>query len=206
MTGEVEEKEHVIDCCLRLFIKQGIRSVSIEDIVRSCNISKKSLYELFGNKEGIIRESLAFDCKSHNSVFDRVSQEASNAVEEMFLIQTYFSNRFKNLNPALIFDLTKYYNSIFRNSQFEKQAAAIQFVSDNIERGVAQGLYRKNLPKKIIAKLWLAKIGMIRDQEVFPVREFPMPEITKHLVELHLRSIANEKGVAVIDHHIKQEA
>lgn len=202
MKEKEELKGEVIDCCLQLFIEQGIRSVSIEDIVRACNVSKKSLYELFGNKEGIIHSALITDCKSHQNKLESVTEDAENAIDEMFLLQNFFSQRFKNLNPALIYDLTKYYNEIHRESDVKKEANFLQFMENNLLRGIKEGYYRKEIPLDVVSKLWITKIGMVRDQEVFPIREYPMHEITKQLVELHLRSIATPEGVKLIEKHL----
>ena len=205
MRKKAEIKNNVADCCLQLFIKQGIRSVSVEEIVRACNISKKTLYELFGNKEGVVRETLEYDCNSQQEELTIIAEKAENAIDEMFQLQKYISNRFMNLNPALIFDLTKYYNTIFRECHLEKQDIIIQFLEKNLNRGIREGHYRANLPKDIVSKLWLAKSEMVRDQEIFPLREYPMEVITRHLVELHLRSIATTEGIAEIDNQLNNK-
>ena len=200
------KKTQLLQCCHELFVQQGIKSVSIEDIVRACNMSKKRLYELFGNKEGLVRETLIDDCEKSEEVLLAVSERSENAIEEMTKVTEFFQNRFMNMNPVMIFDLMKYYHPIHRDVSQKKINAGQQFIEKNLQRGIEENLYRSEVNVDIVSKLWMAKIGLIREQEEFPAREYPIHLLIRTITDLHLRSIANEKGMAMINEYFKKEA
>ena len=48
------QKERIIDQAMQMFATQGIKSVRMDDIAQHLGVSKRTLYELFGDKEGLL--------------------------------------------------------------------------------------------------------------------------------------------------------
>ena len=47
-------KERIVEQTMEMFVTQGIKSVRMDDIAQRLGISKRTLYELFGDKEGLL--------------------------------------------------------------------------------------------------------------------------------------------------------
>jgi len=142
--------------CFDLFKKKGLRSVSIQDIVRSSNISKKELYDTFGNKGGIIQEVFNQDLIISKKILEEASLKSENAIQELFHVHTNLMNRYGNINQVLFFDLNKYYNEISTDHMERKLAMNLDFITKNIERGVTESLFRKDINIQIVARLWVS--------------------------------------------------
>lgn len=54
------QKERIVEQAMRMFATQGIKAVRMDDIARQLGVSKRTLYELFGDKEGLLY--LALNC------------------------------------------------------------------------------------------------------------------------------------------------
>ena len=52
----MSKKEEIIEKATELFSKKGFENVGIQEIVKSCNVTKPTLYHYFGSKNGLINE------------------------------------------------------------------------------------------------------------------------------------------------------
>ena len=48
------QRDYIIDRATQMFVSQGIKSVRMDDIAQSLGVSKRTLYEMFGDKEELI--------------------------------------------------------------------------------------------------------------------------------------------------------
>ena len=47
----MSQRDYIIDKATEMFVSQGIKSVRMDDIAQSLGVSKRTLYEMFGDKE-----------------------------------------------------------------------------------------------------------------------------------------------------------
>lgn len=52
-------RDYVLDTATRIFLEKGYKCTSISEIVKETGLNKYSLYEEFGNKEGLFKEALS---------------------------------------------------------------------------------------------------------------------------------------------------
>ena len=45
----MDQKERIIEQAMHMFVSQGIKSVRMDDIAQQLGVSKRTLYELFGD-------------------------------------------------------------------------------------------------------------------------------------------------------------
>ncbi len=67
----MDQKERIIEQAMHMFVSQGIKSVRMDDIAQQLGVSKRTLYELFGDKEGLLY--LAMDRYFEKKRIERVS-------------------------------------------------------------------------------------------------------------------------------------
>ncbi|MCK9179371.1 MAG: TetR/AcrR family transcriptional regulator, partial [Bacteroides sp.] len=56
--GRTAIKERVIDAALSQFLTHGVRSVTMDEIASSVRISKRTLYEMFTDKETLLKDCI----------------------------------------------------------------------------------------------------------------------------------------------------
>jgi len=59
-------KDCIVERTMRMFVSHGIRAVRMDDVAQQLGVSKRSLYELFGDKEGLLYQaalSRTISCK-----------------------------------------------------------------------------------------------------------------------------------------------
>lgn len=54
------QRENIIHHAAKMFVEQGIKAVRMDDIAQELGISKRTLYELFSDKEELIYQSIRY--------------------------------------------------------------------------------------------------------------------------------------------------
>ena len=105
-------KQQIITKSEELFMRYGIRSVSMDDIARELGISKKTLYQQVENKSDLIRQIFAERSMQERLAIEAMRQESDNAIEEVVEVARFMISRLRLLSPTSRYDLEKYYQDI----------------------------------------------------------------------------------------------
>ena len=208
---ETEEKtdirSKILEAAFGMFCRRGIKSVSMDDIAQHLAISKKTLYKWFKNKDQVVYEALenylTFVEKECQSDVER----SANAIEELFRGMEMTKKIFTLIHPSIFHDLQKYHRASWELWQEHKTSFIRELIKQNINRGVKEGLYRKDLDVEIISRLRLAMIEMPFDTQLFPPYEFNIAKVQKDSLEHFMLGIATLKGHKLINEykHITEE-
>ncbi len=122
-----EDKDKILSRCERLFMRYGIKSVTMDDVSRELGISKKTLYQFFENKDDLIHQITVHHFACQNKSVEEILSEAKTAIDEMIGIANWMNEMSKNMNPSLMFDLRKYHPeswNVFKNHRIKYYAIA----------------------------------------------------------------------------------
>jgi hypothetical protein len=112
----------------------------------------------------------------------------------------------KEYRPASEYDLKKYYPDLYLKVRELRRNHALGFLRDNLERGIREGLYRKEMDTDMISRLGVSLIDSIVDSEIITIDEFLNPHFFSEFFEYHLRGISNEKGLALLEVQLSSHA
>ncbi len=104
---EKDIKDRIIAGAEELFLKYGIRSVSMDDVARHLSMSKKTLYQYFSDKDEIVTLVAETHMHGDQKQYEELFNTADNAIDELVKISTCLKRDFQKINPALLFDLSK---------------------------------------------------------------------------------------------------
>ncbi|MCB9285260.1 MAG: TetR/AcrR family transcriptional regulator [Lewinellaceae bacterium] len=190
----METIEKILSRSESLFLRFGIRSITMDDIARELGISKKTLYQFVDNKADLIHKVLLQFIEDEQRTIREINQQSSNAIEEMLNIGRYITQVLRKLTPTTLFDLQKYYPESWQMIHKLNQDYIFSIIRNNLERGIQQGFYRPNLHVDIISRLYVGKTNYLIDEEVFPLREYDRGELYREFILYHMHGILSEKG------------
>ena len=196
-----ELKQQVLDKSKSLFMRYGIKSVTMDDIAREMGISKKTLYQVVENKSDLIEQIFQCHIEEEKRDIDQICEEAGDAVEEMLRIADYVLRKLREMPPAAMYDLRKYYRGTWKQVEALHQRYIYQLIRDNLERGMAQGVYRRSLDPDIIAKIYVGKASLVADEETFPLSDYNIAELFQQYIYYHIHGIASPKGLKLLEAH-----
>lgn len=98
----------------KLFNRFGVRSVSMDDVSKEINISKKTLYKCFRDKNELISSTVNIHIDRMESAINEIKFKQSHAIKQLNEITHYAVEQSRSLNPNMIFDLKKYHPEIYQ--------------------------------------------------------------------------------------------
>ena len=200
-----QELNGLLENVKNLFMRYGIKSVTMDDVARELGISKKTLYLHVSNKEDLVEKVLEHIHNTyHNSEGEICEMGQLNAIEVLMKVNDIVTRMMQDHNPSMQYDLKKYYPDI-ANKFFEARNKEIFYsIIDNIEHGKREGLYREGINGELIAKLYISRINTITDDDVFTIDELRAPDFFRTIMELHIRSLATPKGIKVLEKELER--
>jgi len=187
-------REEILHKATELFLNLGFKSVTMDDLAQEMGISKKTIYSHFENKTKLIEESTINLFWFISNGIDEIIALQKNPIEELYEIKKFVMLHLKNEKSSPQYQLQKYYPKI-HNTLKEKQFEIMQdCVLDNIKRGIKLGIYRANLNIEFISRIYFSGVMSIKDNNLFPLRIFSMPQLMDDYLEYHLRGIVTPEG------------
>ena len=189
-------REKIMSKASDLFMKLGFKSVTMDDIAGEMCISKKTIYKFFSNKEILIEEITGMIHSEIHEIVGQIVVLNYNAIEENFEIRKMFKEMFKSADTSPVYQLKKHYPSIFEKVMEKEINECNTLFKNNIEKGIAQGLYRKEIPVETFVKFYYNLIFSIKEQTV---SEKEGQKLELQILEYHTRAIATPEGIAELE-------
>lgn len=202
----MEEKAiEIIERASQVFMRLGIKTVTMDDIAREMGISKKTLYKYFKDKNELVSTIIELKLQMDESACGVVKIEAENAIDELIKISQFVMENFQAVNPTVFHDLQKYHPESWAKVQEHKWVFIYKTMSANIDRGIKEGIYRDNINNDIISKLYVASTDLILEGKTFPWPEYKFHELYDEIIRFQIRGLANEKGINYLKTKLNQE-
>ena len=143
-----EKRAAYIKESLKLFLKHGVKKVTVGQLTKHLNISSKTLYLLFGDKNGLVEACFELYKANSRKAYQQLEQESENVAETMVRFYHMLVEALSRMNPQFFADIDRYFPKIWDNdeafSQHQSQAL--------IEQGVAEDIFVANLDPSICAE------------------------------------------------------
>ena len=189
-------KDKIISRASELFLKLGFKSVTMDDIACDMCISKKTIYKYFCNKELLIAETTEIVHKSIHQSIDTIVAKKHNAIEENFEIRKMFKEMFKSADTSPAYQLKKHYPEIYDSVMSREINECNAVFKQNIEQGIQQGLYRKNIQIDTYVGFYYNLIFSIHGN-TSSERESNEKEL--QALEYHTRAMATQEGIIELE-------
>lgn len=186
-----------------LFMKYGIKSVTMDDVARELGISKKTLYQHFKDKDEVVSKVLEYEKKIQRGALCKLCNSKSNAIDELLIVSKYLSEKFQKISPSFSYDLQKYYPSKCKKLIEERNNHVFKQIKQNMLNGIEQGLYLNNLNLDIISSFYIFRLDN-RVADYYTASGFGFNEVFQTLIIYHIRGIANKKGIEYLEKKIKE--
>lgn len=189
------------DLCMRakdMFMRFGIKSVSMDDISQALGVSKKTLYQIIDDKKGLITCVLDQHMKEVTEAIEELKLIAENPIHELVLISKFMTKMLKQISPHTIYDLKKYYPNHWKKIDQDRSALLMDYISRNLEKGIETGIYRSDLDTSLIASLYLKIAIYVTDEKILDNPSNASVKLYSEFVKYHLRGIVSEKGIEIL--------
>jgi len=192
-------REDIIKYTSKMFIEQGIKAVRMDDIAQELSISKRTLYELFGDKEELIYQSIRHYSETARERRLEQIADISNSLEVMML------NLRDMMDAAPIAgrmrrNMRRFYPSVYSRLEEDVQSKSFCDLEKWVNNCVANGYFEAYINEERAVKLLHHSVhGMLINtlHEEAPSDE--LIEMMYYALLIFIRGLCTEKGKAAFD-------
>ncbi len=184
-----------------LFFKHGIKSITMDEIAKHLNISKKTIYTFYKDKNLLVKLMVKSELENEIEVLKSIRTDSENPVDEMLKIMIHVQQFLRRFNPIIFHDLQKYHLSAWDEFKSFQDKTLIGFVEENLKRGIKLSLYRNELNVKILSRLRMAEVNVGFNPVQFPTSLFNPIEVQTEIFEHFIHGIVTTKGLSMINRY-----
>jgi AcrR family transcriptional regulator len=198
-------KEQILKGAEDLFFHYGIKNITMDDIAKHLGMSKRTIYENFPTKDDIVETLLRSHLEMNMDICETQSEVSKNAIEEIVLMMNHLREMFTRMSPKILFDLKKFHPKAWKEFREFKQGFLMKTISNNIRRGITEGIYRKNINVDVLARMRIEQVEIAWNPEIFPSSQFELKEVQLSMLEHFLYGITNIKGHRLVEKYKKNQ-
>ncbi len=194
----METKERIQKKAHELFLRYGIRSVSMDDIAAQLGMSKKTIYQFFSEKDELVTAVMDDEVNYTQHKCEMCKNNARNAVEEIFLTLERMYEQFANLNPVVLYDAEKFHPKAFERFRKMKEVFLYEIVAHNIRRGIEEELYREDISVEVMSRYRVETMMIPFAMAASAPGKFNLIDLTRETMEHFLFGLSTSKGHKLI--------
>jgi TetR/AcrR family transcriptional regulator, cholesterol catabolism regulator len=200
----MENKERILQKATDLFMRYGIRSITMDEIAAQLGISKKTIYQFFTDKDEIVEAVVSEECKKNELECIGFRSSSENAVHEIVIAVRETEEMLSAMNPLIMYDLEKHHPRSFKKLKDFKYQFLYKQIKENLQRGIDEELYRPEIDIDIVAKHRIESSFMGFNQDVFPHNRYKMIDVLFEIAYLFLYSVTTLKGRKLIEKYMQK--
>jgi TetR/AcrR family transcriptional regulator, cholesterol catabolism regulator len=200
-----EKQFEIVEKSAQVFLKYGIRAVTMDDLARELGASKKTIYKYFADKDELVRTIIEFKTQSDREICAIACNQAENAIDEMIRISEFVSEMLQDVHSSVFFDLQKYHRDAWEIMEDHKNTFVRNQIKGNIERGIQEGIYRENSDSDILSKVYVSTMGTLFDGQTFQSSEYKFNKVLNQIIRFQIRGLVNLKGLEYLKTRLTDE-
>lgn len=194
----MEPKDRIQSKARELFLRYGIRSVSMDDIASQLGMSKKTIYQSFADKDDLVAAVMNDEVTQIHNDCELCKQHAKDAIDEIFITMRQIYDQFTHLNPMLLYDMEKFHHRAFETFRKMKEEYLLQVIALNLKRGIKEELYRDDINIELMSRYRVETIMVPFAISASSPSKFNPIMVTREIMEHFLYGVATLKGHKLI--------
>ncbi|MDN3583294.1 TetR/AcrR family transcriptional regulator [Mucilaginibacter flavus] len=199
--SQIQTLDRIIQGGEELFLKAGIKSVTMDDIAKHLGMSKKTIYQFFKDKNELVVALVKKKLKEDEDQMLEFMSRSTNVIEEMINMTKCSEEMFSRINPIVIHDMQKYHPEAWKEFQKFKSDVLVSTLEELLTKGIAQGYIRPEIDPKIIARMRVNTVELGFNTSLFPVAEFNTWKVQVQFLDHFNYGICTLKGYKLLNQY-----
>jgi TetR/AcrR family transcriptional regulator, cholesterol catabolism regulator len=195
----MEIKNRIIEGAAHLFKTYGIRTVTMDSLAGHLGISKRTIYEVFSDKDELLASVLQWMADKQRALVSRILDESENAIDAIFTLLESNRDHLQDMSPAFQADLKKYHYEVLINKNDQGVMPDYRSNVKVIEKGIKEKLFRKDINPEIVNRCLYLLGRSTMDFELYPFEEFTRREVIKNVFINYMKGISTLEGIELIN-------
>lgn len=195
MRDRDDVRQNIIEEASKLFHKEGIRNVTMDTIAHKLVMSKRTLYQIFSDKEELLLACVMQHEEEERAKAEHYFSKNSNVLD--FLLNLFITRltELDNIEPQFFHDLELYPSVVAHIKEHKRslEAASVEFLN----RGKEQGMFRPEVNFNVVMRL--LSDGLESMLSNLMACHYSQRELFCNTVVLIIRGCSTIKGIEMID-------
>ncbi len=198
--ARLELRERILETARVSFSTHGIKSITMDDIAASLGISKRTLYEVFPDKETLLEECIQRGREEAEVFLKEVLANSANVLEVLLKCYQRSIEKFHATNKKFFEDIKKYPRAyeLMKKDHNRNSEEAINFFKE----GVTQGIFRADVNFAIVSMLVREQLDSLMHTEL--CNQYSFLEVYESIMFTFLRGVSTERGAAELESFIRE--
>lgn len=196
------QQEKVVEHVSQMIMAMGVKSVRMDDVASSLGMSKRTLYEMFGDKEELLYQSVVYVMVKRNKQLFAEAKECDNMLESLLTSLRIFTyiGRIDDKEKRLAFNLKKFYPNVFERLQRFQSESSLAGLRYALDKCLEEGYIDPNVDVELMARLFFSSTAIyMYDMNITLPEYVSREEAFGAMVVNFLRGLSTVKGLQVID-------
>jgi len=200
----MDYKQRILEESATMFRTYGIRAVTMDMLANQMGISKRTIYEVFKDKDELLKGVLKWMTKKQRVLIDKTLDESENVIEAIFKILDIMTEHFHNMSPAFRMDMKRFHNDMINKFNKTDELPYYNNNAEILKRGIEEGIFRKDLDIMITNKCLMEVMKMSGDKDVSAEDDLINEDVIRDFFINYLRGISTQKGLELINFYEQQ--
>lgn len=188
-------RERIIERAMQDFSKHGIRAVKMDTLAKELGISKRTMYEIFEDKESLLFEGIKVYDDRKREYMHSYAEESHDVIDIIMEAYHMKVEEVRAVNPDFYLDLMKYPRlaQYIKEAQQKSREGFLAFM----KRGVDDGYFRPDVNYELVPHIFDALGQYILTNSL--VQQYSVEELFSNCFLIALRGFCTDKGLHTID-------
>ena len=198
----MELRDRIIEVSSDLFMSNGCKSVTMDEVAAANGISKRTLYEHFKDKTNLLEECLLMMEKKMKMLGEKAFSGSKSIIELVCLEHESQSDMMINMRIRFFEELKKYYPDLY--DKMHKRFTDFHKVTTRkfLERGQKEGLFLINIDMEVVGRMVFEIATIIQNSEIFSLANHSRKQLFRETMVMYFRGISTEEGIKMIDKYL----
>lgn len=202
------QQEKVVDYVSRMILSLGVKSVRMDDVATDLGMSKRTLYELFGDKEELLYQSVSHLRYQRFASFSEQLSGCDNMLESLLkgirMVADYSS--INETEKRLAFNLKKFYPNVYERLQVTNLECSLAGLRYALDKCLEQGYIDPYVDVELMTRLFIMSVNSFMGEMKPTLPEsITREEALGAMAVNFLRGVSTVKGLQVIDDILSRE-
>lgn len=185
-----EKRTIYIKESLKLFMTYGVKRVTVGQITQQLNISSKTLYQLFGDKTGLVYACFELYKVNSGEAFQRMEAASENVADLLIRFYNQLVDDLGRISPNFYNDIAQYFPEIWDS----QEAFGIHHTHNMLSRGISEGLFVHGLDLDICAETLTMLLRSMLERD--PLTRPGTQRLMTNVLWPYVRGICTTDGLA----------
>ena len=195
-------KEKILQTALDHSQRYGIRKMSMQKLVASLNMSTKTFYKYFCNKEELVENVLHLYYRQQYQVLEK-QNKSINSIQLFYNIWHNAVVHEYNVSNKFFQDLQYYYPALEQKITIDFGIKFWEKIKPIVNNGIKEGFFIESINTELVLESISILVYRIGRSDQFQKINTSQKEIFRNSVETIIRGMCTNEGLLELEKHIK---